>query len=349
MRKVFLMIPVLAVLLPFLSPFPMARVEAESRSTSFTRNSNAIARNIHLAKSEPPIELPANFEYPNGITHASDGTLYVGSITSGQILRITPDGKTETFFSGNDDVFAATSLRLDESRDILWGTSPDFLGTRNSEGEVTHRLPRVFAIDTRSGTVLHVIPMPEGGFGNDIALDREGGLYITDSTLARIHYLAPQTTQLQTWAADERFRAQGIGLAGIARRADGVLIVGHYSQGELFKVTPQPQGRPKVEVISLERQLENPDGMQFAPDGSLILTEGAAESNNGRLLHIHVFAPGTTPKRIETLATDLRSPVNLTLAGGEIWVTESQIRHRLIPGQETEIPDRFLIHRFRLP
>jgi sugar lactone lactonase YvrE len=295
-----------------------------------------------------PIELPANFQYPNGIAHASDGTVYVGSITSGRILQIAPNGNIETLFSGNDDVFAATSLRLDEPRGILWGSSPDFLGTRTPNGETVRRPPRVFAIDIRSGEVLRLVPMPEGGFSNDLAVDPEGGVYITDSTLARIHYLAPGATQLQTWAADERFRDERIGLGGIARRSDGVLIVGHYSNGSLFQVTPQPQGQPTVTEISLERPLENPDGMQFAPDGSLILTEGAMTSGKGQLLRINVFAPGTHPKPIETLASELKSPVNLTLVGPEIWVTESQIRHRLIPREEGNIPDRFFIRRFGL-
>lgn len=308
---------------------------------------------VHLVDASvnvlTPIELPANFQYPNGITHASNGTLYVGSTTSARILRIDPTGKIDTLFTGNADVFAATSLRLDEPRGILWGSSPDFLGTRSPSGELVRRSPRVFAINTRSGEVLRVIPMPEGGFSNDLALDSAGGVYITDSTLARIHYLASGTTQLQTWAADERFRAERIGLGGIARRSDGVLIVGHYSNGELFKVTPQPQGQPTVEAIRLERKIENPDGIQFAPDGSLILTEGAVESGNGCLLRIKVFAPGTDPKPIETLATELKSPVNLTLAGREVWVTESQIRHRLTPGQEAEVPNHFFIRRFMLP
>jgi sugar lactone lactonase YvrE len=348
MRKIFPIVPVLTVLLPVLSTFLAACAEVRTSPNSSAPNADAIAQNNTLATVELPIELPANFQYPNGIAHASDGTLYVGLIASGQILRIAPDGKTETFFPGNDEVFAATALRLDESRGILWGSSPDFLGTSSPSGEIVRRLPRVFAIDTRSGEVLRLILMPEGGFGNDLALDPQGGVYITDSTLARIHCIAPRTTQLQTWAADERFRAERIGLAGIARRSDGVLIVGNYSNGELFKVTLQPQGQPRVEVIPLERRLENPDGMQFAPDGSLILTEGAVESGNGRLLRINVFAP-TNPKPIETLATDLKSPVNLTLAGREVWVTESQIRHRLIPEQASAVPNRFIVHRFMLP
>jgi hypothetical protein len=35
--------------------------------------------------------------------------------------------------------------------------------------------------------------------------------------------------------------------------------------------------------------------------------------------------------------------------GQTVWVTESQIRHRLLPGQEKEIPDRFFVRRFLLP
>ncbi|MCA1994419.1 MAG: hypothetical protein LDL41_20575, partial [Coleofasciculus sp. S288] len=52
-----------------------------------------------------PIELPTDFQYPNGIARASNGTLYVGSVTSGRILRINSEGRVETFFPGSDEVF----------------------------------------------------------------------------------------------------------------------------------------------------------------------------------------------------------------------------------------------------
>ncbi|MGL5833094.1 MAG: gluconolaconase, partial [Waterburya sp.] len=72
-------------------------------------------------------------------------------------------------------------------------------------------------------------------------------------------------------------------------------------------------------------------------------------SGNGRLLRINVFASEAESKPIETLATNLKSPVNLTLIGREVWVTESQIRHRLQPGQETKVPQHFFIRQFMLP
>jgi sugar lactone lactonase YvrE len=297
----------------------------------------------------PPIELPGDFQYPNGIARASDGTLYVGSVTSGRILRINPQGKSEAFFVGSDEIFAATSLRLDERRGILWGTSPDFLGVPGANGETIRRPHRIFAIDTRTGKVLRVTLMPDGGFGNDMALDADGGVYLTDSSRPRIYYLAPGAAQLQIWAEDTRWATKEIGLSGIARRPDGVMVVGLFSGGELFKVVQESQGRVKVEAIPLARKLENPDGMQFAPDGRLLVTEGAIASGNGRLLRIDVLSPGTQPKSVETIATDIESPVNLTVAGRDVWVTEARIRHRLLPGREKDIPNRFFIRRFTLP
>ncbi|MEI2583513.1 Vgb family protein [Scytonema sp. PRP1] len=306
----------------------------------------------------PPIELPGDFQYPNGIARASDGTLYVGSVTSGRILRINPQGKSETFFAGSDEIFAATSLRLDERRGILWGTSPDFLGVPGANGETIRRPHRIFAIDSRTGKVLRVTLMPDGGFGNDMALDADGGVYLTDSSRPRIYYLAPGATQLQIWAEDTRWATKEIGLSGIARRPDGVIIVGLFSSGELFKVVQESQGRVKVEAIPLARKLENPDGMQFAPDGRLLVTEGAIASGtalraiasgNGRLLRIDVVSPATKPKAVETIAADMESPVNLTVAGRNVWVTEARIRHRLLPGREKDIPNRFFIRRFTLP
>lgn len=62
----------------------------------------ALSKRVNASiKKLTPIELPDNFQYPNGITNASDGTLYVGSITSGKILQINPNEKIETLFPGN--------------------------------------------------------------------------------------------------------------------------------------------------------------------------------------------------------------------------------------------------------
>jgi hypothetical protein len=299
------------------------------------------------AKELTPIELPTNFRYPNGIARAKDGTLYVGTVTSGQILRIQPDGKQEIFFPGSNEVFAGTSLRLDEPRGILWGASPDVLGTPQANGEVVCKSHRIFAIDIRSRKLLRVIIMPDSGFGNDIALDPQGGVYITDTSRPRIHYLPPGATKLQTWAEDERFRTnRRFGLSGIARRSDGVLFVTMYSDGRVFKVTPKKGRKPTITEIKLPRFIDGSDAIQLAPDGSVIAVEGGIEGGNGRLLRLSGLETGAKPK-LEILASGMNLPVNLAIGGNQVWLTESLFRHRLVPGKEKEIPNRFLIRRFQ--
>ena len=309
-------------------------------------------------KELEPIELPVDFQYPNGIARDKDGTLYVGSVTSGRILKISPNSRIETLFSGNDDIFAVTSLRLDRKRGLLWGASPDVLGTPQANGEVVRKPHRIFAFNIRSNKVEKTIIMPDGGFGNDIALDPQGGVYITDTSRPRIHYLPAGANRLQTWVEDERFHTQiqsgpRFGLSGIARRADGILFVTMYSDGRLFKVTPKTQraGRtkknPTVEEIELPRRIDGSDAIALAADGSLLMIEGGIESRNGRLLQLRGLETVAKPQ-FKVLASGMNLPVNLTVKGREVWVTESLFRHRLVPGREKEIPSRFFIRRFVL-
>ncbi|WP_439090327.1 hypothetical protein [Serratia bockelmannii] len=53
------------------------------------------AANTHCAESS--MTLPPGALYPNGIARAADGTLYVGLITSGNVLRKRPGKAWETF------------------------------------------------------------------------------------------------------------------------------------------------------------------------------------------------------------------------------------------------------------
>jgi hypothetical protein len=127
------------------------------------------------------------------------------------------------------------------------------------------------------------------------------------------------------------------------------MVVSKYSDGELMKITPQLEANPLVEAISLPRALENPDGIQFAPDGSLIVIEGAIKTGNGRLLSIDALSSSSNPKQIQVLAENLASPVNLTVIEHEAWVTESHVRHLFIDGLENDLPEQFFIRRYSLP
>lgn len=269
------------------------------------------------------LALPGAAAYPNGIAAARDGTLFAGFVASGLILRQRPGQGWETLSDGSGAVYAATSLRLDATRGLLWGTSPDFL----HEGR-TPRPNRLFALDAETGAPRQIIDLPAGSFGNDIALDADGGVLLTDSSQGQVLRLAPGSGPLKTLLVHAALApppGQVIGVAGIARAVDGRLALANYGSGQLLAAERDGTVRP----IALPRLLVNPDGLALAPDGALLVCEGDVAGGNGRVLRIvDPFAPGLRP--LQVLAEGLESPVNLTLApDGRLLVTEARIRHRL--------------------
>jgi sugar lactone lactonase YvrE len=284
------------------------------------------------------LTLPAATRYPNGIAQARDGTLYVGQVTSGRVLRKRPGQDWDVLFPGSAEIYAGSSLRLDESRGLLWGASPDFLPSADA------RPHRIFALDVRTGAVRRTLTLPDGGFGNDLALAPDGTLYVTDSRRGRIMRVRPGAHEFKLVLEDSRLaHVDGIGASGIARAADGTLVMGNYGSGCLYVLDGADTDWPSLRALALPRSLENPDGIAFGPDGALIVLEGAVVSGDGKVLRIaDPLAPGM--RTVETLLSGLESPVNLTIGqDGRAWVTEARIRHRLIGGREHDVPTSFRI------
>lgn len=298
---------------------------------------NAVRSN-EAASRAVEVQLPEGFLYPNGIARTLDGALFVGLVTSGQVLRRSSTGEWSVFFSGSDEIYAGTSLRLDEDRGVLWGASPDFLPGDEA------RPHRLFALDSSTGEVLRVLTLPDGGFGNDLALAPDGSVYVTDSRNGRVLRLRPGSEQLDTLVEHPGLApVNGVGVGGIARAADGRLIVGNFGSGRLYIAEENGAGAMGVRPLFLPRRLENPDGLAFAPDGALLVLEGAVESGDGKLLRVPApFAPGA--RSLEVMHTGLSSPVNLTVApDGRAFVTLSRIRHRLLAGRENDVPESFSV------
>jgi len=304
--------------------------------------------------SPEQLPLPPGFTIPNGIAHAQDGTLYVGSVADGRVLRRAPGGSWTELFAGSEQVFSVTSLRLDAPRNLLWGTSPDAMGLLRPKGAVGARTARVFALDARTGELRRVVLLPEGALGNDLTVAPDGGIFITESVRGSVLHLGPGSEILETWVTDPRFKAQGTGMstvgpAGIALAPDGrTLAINTFGPGRLFLI--HPGASPGVTEVELPRRLENPDGMRFAPDGRLLLVEGSIQSGDGRLIRIDVLGKSKGPRTLEVLASGLESPVNLTVSDeGTVWVTEARLRDRILRGTTVPLPERFWVSSVSLP
>ena len=303
-----------------------------------------------------PIELPSWFQYPNGIAQTPDGALLIGSVVSGQILKIDSDGK-KRFAIDDPSVFAGTTLKYDRGSGRLWGASPDFLGVEQPDGSNKRRAHRIFARDVETGAVDIVMLVPDGGFANDIAVGENGSLFITDTSIPRILTLPPDANRLSVLIADNQLASNGsgingIGAAGIAVAGDGhTLLVGVLGSGTIFAVESTEAGHSRLRRLELQRPIENPDGFVVASNGDLLLVESGIVSGNGKLTRI-VDPLSRGPRPVETLAENLDVPVNLMIDMADpslIYVTESGLGHRFTESRRSDVPpERFYVRRYRI-
>lgn len=318
---------------------------SSSQRTSASSPHVHSAHEVQSPSLRGEIELPKDFGYPNGIALGTDGSLFIGSITQGSILRRRPDSSIEVFYEGSEDVFAATSLRIDSRRGLLWGASPDFLGSRDADGVLSKRPHRLFAISLHTGELVWSMPVPEQGFGNDLALNDEGRVFVTDSSLGRVWTIDPDTFEMTVWLENELLIQGKLGPAGLSWTPEGDLLVGLFSEGQIYRVDGQDR---TVSRIFSDVNLTHADGMYVMQDGRVLILD-AALGGDGRVLMLSEEVEGHS--RVDVLAQGLDAPVNLTVreSQGEFWVTESRISHMLDESTRKDVPGSFVVRHLSIP
>jgi len=272
------------------------------------------------AASRREIALPGDRFFPEGVAAASDGTLFVGSLREGRIVRIAPDGAVaEHVPPGGGDLVSAAGLRVDEARGLLWACSSDpGVGVRTGKAA-----PALKAFDLRTGVPKGSWVLPGGGFCNDVAVAADGTVFVTDSFGARVLRLAPGATSLAVHASDPRFGGAGFGLNGIVASTDGALFVVQTNTGVLWRIDAKGHAAP----VALQRPLVAPDGLVALPDGALLVVE------TGSLARID---PGSG--RVTTLAAGLLGPTTVALRGGEAVVAQGQLDKLFDPQHPAPAP-----------
>lgn len=266
-----------------------------------------------------PREIPLpERTFPEGIAATADGTLFVGSLLRGEILRIR-NGRAELFTAASDLVSVA-GLYADESRGLLWACSSDpGVGLRKGKSA-----PALAAFALADGAPKGRWTLPGGGFCNDIAIDEKGTVWITDSFQPRLLRLDPGAKELVVHREDPRFAGKGFGLNGIASAPEGLYLV-KYDSGELFRLAGET-----LTKIELPRPLSLPDGLKREKDGSLLVVEGS-----GALTRIR-FDGGAA--KLQTLREGLLAPTTVAPVEGGAWVVQGQLDKLFDPKKGAPVP-----------
>jgi sugar lactone lactonase YvrE len=266
------------------------------------------------------IDLPGDKAFPESLSSSKDGTLYVGNLAEGGIVRIRPGSKPEQWIK--PAAFGSASflgVLVDERSNTLWACSNDLSssGIKVARGGRGSALIG-FNLKTGAGKVRAAFA-GQHNCCNDIAVGADGAAYVTNSDAPQILKLPAGGKHLQPWFTDESLRPapNGYGLDGIAFGADGNLYVNTFDAADLYRITIE-HGKPvKISKLNASRKLALTDAMRPLGQGVFLLIEGA-----GSLDTVTIQGDDAV---IATLKDGFVTPTGVTAVGDVAWVTEGQL------------------------
>ena len=260
-----------------------------------------------------PVSIPDR-SFPESLTSTDDGTLYVGSLNLGGVVRVLPGGNAEPFIQpGAAGSRSILGVLADEVGGTLYVCSNDMTGLGIS-GPSDTKGAWLHTFDLASGAPKGRFPLPDNrSMSNDIAVGHDGTAYVTDSFTPNVYCLRPGSTALEVWATVPLLAPakNGVGLDGIAFGPDGHLYVTQFIPGALFRIAVEDGKAGAVTVLKPSRALDRPDGFRAFGDGFLLIEGG------GRLDRVTINGAVAT---IKTIQDGFVEPVGVTVVGNTAWV-----------------------------
>jgi sugar lactone lactonase YvrE len=277
---------------------------------------SATASNAVVRVAEPDtVILPGDNFFPESLTSSLFGTLYVSSLTTGEIVQIPRRSRTAQRFVAPGVNLGTAGVAFDDARQVLWACAVD----------LTFSTPTALrAFSALDGSLLASYEVPSGGVCGDIVLAR-GDVYITDTLLGLLFRLTTPSPlratagTLALWSDDPAFRGAGfLQINGIAFDGLRTFYTTNYSTGQLLRVRIQADGTASAAgVIATPRPFQFPDGIRIARplSASLFVTE-----NTGALTRVDVAHDAAT---ITPLGS-FDEPTSVVRTGNDLWVAEGQ-------------------------
>jgi sugar lactone lactonase YvrE len=257
---------------------------------------------------------------PEGVQYdEANKRFYVSSRTKGTIGTVRDDS-TYTEFGKDNQLISTIGLNLDAGRQRLLAAVSDNGFNPSFVNQPTLRKLAALAIfNTSTGALTRFVDLgglrPTGShFANDIAVDKDGNAYITDSMSPIIYKVDLQGTASVFLENNQLSGGTGFGLNGIVYHPDGYLLTAKTSDGTLFKVPiSNPAG---FTTVAKSQNLTGADGLLLFDNNTLLVVAGS-QSTVFRMTTADAWANTAT---MGSFATGAVSPTTITKRGSDAYV-----------------------------
>lgn len=261
--------------------------------------------------------------YAEGIAWSeAQQAFLVGSVRHGTVGRVSLKGEYSPLIQ-DSALISSVGLTVDAQRNRLWVAIGDLGAAERSSPTTQGKLAAVAAYDLRTGqrVAYHDLGAmaPGSHFANDLALDTQGNVYVTDS-FSPVIYRVDTTSKATVFARSELFTGENFNLNGIVAHPDGYLLVNKHNSGELFRIRiSEPD---KVERVRLPEALNGADGMVLRDAGRLTVVQN---SGVDRTLDL-VSTDGWKTASIARTQKSLQSfPTTAAAVGKDLYVLNSRL------------------------
>ncbi|MGH8259282.1 MAG: SMP-30/gluconolactonase/LRE family protein, partial [Steroidobacteraceae bacterium] len=277
--------------------------------------------------------------YPESLSAAPDGTLYIGSVM-GAVYRVVPGStRAEPWIRADaaNGLGSVFGVLVDARADTLWVCSTPSPLAAHAGGSATALV--AFDLATRRRVGFYPFPPPKATC-NDITVGPDGTAYATDTPNGRILELPRGAHALEVFAHDARLK----GVDGIAFSGDGVLYADLVTSNRLIRIDRKPDGRfAGVTPLASSRTLGAPDGLRLIAGNRFMLAEGGS----GRIDEVSIDGKRAA---ITVLRSGFMSPPGVTFVrGGTAYAVDGKIGYLIDPHLKGKDPGPFEAYAIALP
>jgi sugar lactone lactonase YvrE len=276
----------------------------------------------------------------------------VGSLLRSEVGLVTPEtGAYATFI--NDPNFAmVTGIRVDDANNRILIASADFGFSDQSVGLGQVGYFGVYDIVTGAkiaGVNLKDLSTANAVFPNDIAVDNNGDIYITDSYNPFIYKVDGSSYTASIWldggddfANETSGAAGGLAMNGL-EYTNGFLIAAKTDSGELFKI---PVNNPTAFTLIGGGVYPGMDGIKLDANGHLLMAEtGLGGVEGARVLRTNDNWDSASQVLLYEISPGGEFPTSVTIAhDGNAYFITAKLGD-LVTGNANLVDSFFNIYR----